>query len=521
MARRKQAAGGVPTFSARRGHDRETRLLAESVRVRLYPLGMSQLVLQPRGTARDNGPKNFERSIRAGIPVADVAAAAGSDASSLAALYPRGAARLWGSTPTDQKNNPKARALRERRVGDEVLFYASSSFFAHARIVGLFRNPTLAQAVWGTDSQGQTWEHIMALDDVVELASPVVAEPILRAHGVPVPLRSLTLVDTTAAAALTHAKAGSTSAQTSTPVALPRSPLSLAMLLADFADLSLHRLDGVPSRHQPLALLWALGRLAAGEERLAPWHDFRPGVAPLLERYGLPGSRVSPEHPFWHLRSTRFWEVSGLARQPTRTPRLSLLATEDPVAGFNAAAARLLNSVPARVRAVGVLLDRHLDSVDREALLADVGLTGYDSASGDTGEPAIVRGDDGQPQRRSTTTARIIRDRRVANSVKELYGNECQVCGDRLETRIGSYSEAAHVRGLGTPHNGDDVLGNVLCLCPRDHVLFDTLTIYIDAKGIVRYAKDGSEIARLNLHPMHELDMANTAYHRELCCVSE
>jgi len=49
--------------------------------------------------------------------------------------------------------------------------------------------------------------------------------------------------------------------------------------------------------------------------------------------------------------------------------------------------------------------------------------------------------------------------------VKALYRNECQVCGDRLDTRVGPYSEAAHIRGLGAPHDGPDVLANVLCLC--------------------------------------------------------
>src|SRR5690242_20191924 len=33
---------------------------------------------------------------------------------------PDGIARLWGATPTKQANNEKVRALRNRRVGDDV-----------------------------------------------------------------------------------------------------------------------------------------------------------------------------------------------------------------------------------------------------------------------------------------------------------------------------------------------------------------------------------------------------------------
>ena len=458
---------------------------------------MSRLVLQPRGTSRDNGPKNYAKSVRAGVLLTDVAASAGADAASLAALYPDGVVRLWGSTPTLEKNNAKATALRERRVGDEVLFYADSGFFAHARIIGLFRNPTLARAVWGSDDEGRTWEHMMALGDVVELPSPVPAKPILRAHGLSAPLRSLTLVDTTAAAALGVA---------AEVPSLRR--LSMTKLLAEF---------GVLSSQQSLMFLWVLGRLAGGGGRLVRMRDLWPAVTQLLQRYGFSEFEASPEHLFASLSGILCWEVSGPVDQATGTPGLSAVDV-DGSTGFTAPAELLLSGVPARVRAVGVLLGRHQPDVNREALLSDVNLAGYDSASGYLGGSTASPS---RPERRATTTSQIVRDRRVADSVKALYRNECQVCGDRLDTRVGPYSEAAHVRGLGTPHEGPDVLANVLCLCSNHHVLFDTLTIYIDTAGVVRFASDGSELHKLTVHPDHELQMANVAYHRELCGLSD
>lgn len=42
-----------------------------------------------------------------------------------------------------------------------------------------------------------------------------------------------------------------------------------------------------------------------------------------------------------------------------------------------------------------------------------------------------------------------------------------------LNAKVAPYAEAAHIRALGSPHNGPDVIENVLCLCPNHHVLFD------------------------------------------------
>jgi putative restriction endonuclease len=77
------------------------------------------------------------------------------------------------------------------------------------------------------------------------------------------------------------------------------------------------------------------------------------------------------------------------------------------------------------------------------------------------------------PDRAVTSTLRIVRDTEQARRLKELYDYRCQVCGERMETPAGPYAEAAHIRPLGRPHEGSDVPGNLLCLCPNHHVLFD------------------------------------------------
>ncbi|MGA5327622.1 YDG/SRA domain-containing protein [Streptomyces griseoincarnatus] len=62
------------------------------------------------------------------------------------------------------------------------------------------------------------------------------------------------------------------------------------------------------------------------------------------------------------------------------------------------------------------------------------------------------------PRARSVRVRRLIRDTAAAQRIKHLHGGECQLCGLRLLGPDGRpYSEGAHIRPLGKPHNGPDV----------------------------------------------------------------
>ena len=77
------------------------------------------------------------------------------------------------------------------------------------------------------------------------------------------------------------------------------------------------------------------------------------------------------------------------------------------------------------------------------------------------------------PQRIKTLVDRLVRSMAIADRVKSLHTYRCQVCGELIELGSTVYAQAAHIRRLGTPHNGPDTEANVLCLCPNDHVRFD------------------------------------------------
>ena len=135
-----------------------------------------------------------------------------------------------------------------------------------------------------------------------------------------------------------------------------------------------------------------------------------------------------------------------------------------------------------------------------------------DEAAPETEAEAPLGGGQQQPQRRATTTLRVVRDTKQAKKLKHLYDYTCQVevCGVRLAGPAGPYAEAAHIRPLGAPHNGPDSPDNLLCLCPNHHVLFD-LGGFSIADDLTLIGLPG----RLTVNTRHEISREHLRYHRE------
>lgn len=90
--------------------------------------------------------------------------------------------------------------------------------------------------------------------------------------------------------------------------------------------------------------------------------------------------------------------------------------------------------------------------------------------------------EDVDPTRRiKTTVSRIIRNTTLSSFVKKLHKNQCQICGLALNNgEEKTYSEAHHIKPLGNPHNGPDIIENLIVLCPNHHVQLDFGAIPID-----------------------------------------
>lgn len=109
----------------------------------------------------------------------------------------------------------------------------------------------------------------------------------------------------------------------------------------------------------------------------------------------------------------------------------------------------------------------------------------------------------GATTRVETVEYRVLRDTRLARALKTLHDNECQICGLSIDLANGvRYSEAHHIQPLGRPHDGPDVRGNILILCPNHHAMCDYGAIQLD-------------VARLRTHPRHLLGNKFVAYHNE------
>ncbi len=92
----------------------------------------------------------------------------------------------------------------------------------------------------------------------------------------------------------------------------------------------------------------------------------------------------------------------------------------------------------------------------------------------DYNEPELI-------ERHLVSTYRVLRDTALARRVKADNDYKCQLCGSRIMLPDNNpYAEAHHVKPLGSPHNGPDHLGNIVCLCPNCHVKFDYGAVKID-----------------------------------------
>jgi len=78
------------------------------------------------------------------------------------------------------------------------------------------------------------------------------------------------------------------------------------------------------------------------------------------------------------------------------------------------------------------------------------------------------------PARVRARITRVIRDTKIARSLKVHYGFKCQVCDVSIGCLPNSlYIEVHHIKPLGGIHRGTDTHDNMLVLCPNHHAMFD------------------------------------------------
>lgn len=108
---------------------------------------------------------------------------------------------------------------------------------------------------------------------------------------------------------------------------------------------------------------------------------------------------------------------------------------------------------------------------------------------------------DDPPERELCSTYRILRDTLLARQVKQQHKYQCQVCGHTIELADGTrYAEAHHIRPLGQPHNGPDIIGNILCLCPNHHAELDYGAISLSLSSLRQVLAHPVDITFVDYH---------------------
>ena len=120
-----------------------------------------------------------------------------------------------------------------------------------------------------------------------------------------------------------------------------------------------------------------------------------------------------------------------------------------------------------------------------------------------------------RPNRVETISNRLQRNVQLSEKVKKLYSHRCQVCGVILDSPSGPISIGAHIKGLGRPHNGPDVIENMLCLCPNHHDQFDYYSFYVDPESFEIIGLNDFKNKKLNISPRHKIDKDFLNYHKK------
>ncbi|TDD59427.1 HNH endonuclease signature motif containing protein [Actinomadura rubrisoli] len=132
-----------------------------------------------------------------------------------------------------------------------------------------------------------------------------------------------------------------------------------------------------PARHQPITLLWALGRAANRRPRLVSWRDAHSELRGLMREYGQPSSRPTPEFPILALARTDLWELRGHvgAIPPAHGKPITWLEAQNPSCGLTAWAYELVTLTESvRIEVIKTLGHQFFDNDLPEGLLEEVGL---------------------------------------------------------------------------------------------------------------------------------------------------
>ena len=218
-------------------------------------------------------------------------------------------------------------------------------------------------------------------------------------------------------------------------------------LILRFRALNIWTRGGQRAPHKPLLVLFALGKLQSGAERLLRFEDLLDPLTKLLMEFGPSRSSYHPEYPFWRLQNDGLWEIPESWRLRRRKSNTDALKSE--------------------------LIQLHT----RGGFPKNI----YEALQG---RPEIVRGLAQDiltahfPDSLHDVIASAARDPAFRAEVLAAWGHQCAFCG--FSVRLDNTDlalEAAHIRWVQA--GGPDGINNGLACCSVHHQAFDRGAISI------------------------------------------
>ena len=245
--------------------------------------------------------------------------------------------------------------------------------------------------------------------------------------------------------------------------------------------------------HKPLLFLYALGQWQQGNKAI-PWVTAQPMLTYLLNRFGMPAKKQTPENPWGRLSKDKLWrlnpqtfEINGnfSSRIFTETQSIGELSQE--------VQDHLTTHPEDLIRWAYEILDDQFPQTQHYDILASCGITTHE------------RVNQTKRKRNPSFAAEVLRN----------YGNRCAICGFNLQLDhqiVGL--EAAHIQWHA--FNGPDTVENGLALCSLHHKLFDygAFGLTDELSVVVSRKLNGSSIqdiakfqgAKLYKHPIDFLE---------------
>ncbi|KAB7529269.1 HNH endonuclease [Flagellimonas olearia] len=122
---------------------------------------MSKIILQP--SSNKDAQQHYEDTVKNDVLLTSIQSYISSnDFRVLNDVYPSGACKVWGVTPSGNNSTKWSRIEN----GDVTLFSKKGFIYASAVTTYKLHSPNLAKQLWGLDDKGQTWEYIYFLDEL-------------------------------------------------------------------------------------------------------------------------------------------------------------------------------------------------------------------------------------------------------------------------------------------------------------------------------------------------------------------